>query len=187
MIQQIINYLGNIGLRHKAVNTFSYKSRVLINAQNDNRYMKMVIEDNTYFQNIITQNIFTATLNIDVLGQPNDDTEILKVQSDAFQVAVELMAFIEQDDTFLGQLSIHDYDILFVSHFTDDDSAGVRLTLELVIPNPINLCGYLENFDDEATIEEKKEVDLTSAPNTESINKKKNLTLKPIKLPTKNG
>lgn len=187
MIEQIINYIGNTALKHKAVNTFSYKSRVLINAQNDNSYMKFVIEDNTYFQNLITQNIFTATMNIDILGQPNDDSEILAIQNDAFQIAVEVMAYIEQDTTFMGQLSIHDYDILFVSHFTDDDSAGVRLSLEVVVPNPINLCEYQDNFDENKVIEEKKTVDLTSAKKTEDTKKKKELHLKPIKLKTNNG
>lgn len=185
MLEQIINYIGSVALKHKAVNTFKYQNRSLINQQNNNAYMEVVIEDNSYLQQIITQNIFTMTTNINILGFPKDDTEILDVQSVAMQIAVEIMAYIEQDQTFLGQLSIHDYDILLVSHFSDDASAGVRLSLELVIPNPLNICTYLDNFDEETDIVEKSTLDLTQADKAVLSDKKKELSLKPIKLKTK--
>ena len=185
MLEQIINYIGSVALKHKAVNTFKYQKRSLINQQNNNAYIEVVIEDNSYLQQIITHNIFTMTTNINILGFPKDDTEILEVQSVAMQIAVEIMAYIEQDQTFLGQLSIHDYDILLVSHFTDDDAAGVRLSLELVLPNPINLCTYMDNFDEETDIIEKPTLDLTQADKAVLSDNKKTLSLKPIKLKTK--
>lgn len=185
MLNQLVNYIGSVGLKHKAVKTFKYQRRSLINQQNNNGYVELVIEDNAYLQQLITQNIFTATFNVDILGFPKDDTEILDMQSLCMQIAVEIMAYIEQDDTFLGQLSIHDYDILLVSHFTDDESAGVRLSLELVLPNPINLCTYLDNFDEDAEIVEKPTLDLTQADKAVPTDNKKELNLKPIKLKTK--
>ena len=185
MLEQIINYIGSVALKHKAVNTFKYQKRSLINQQNNNAYMEVVIEDNSYLQQIITHNIFTMTTNINILGFPKNDKEILDVQSVAMQIAVEIMAYIEQDPTFLGQLSIHDYDILLVSHFTDDDAAGVRLSLELVLPNPINLCTYMDNFDEETDIIEKPTLDLTQADKAVLSDNKKTLSLKPIKLKTK--
>lgn len=184
MLEQIINYIGSVALKHKAVNTFKYQKRSLINQQNNNAYIEFVVEDNAYLQQIITQNIFTGTFNIDILGFPKDDTEILSIQNACLTVAVEIMAYIEQDPTFLGQLSIHDYDILFVSHFTDDDAAGVRLSLELVLPNPINLCTYMDNFDEETDIVEKPTLDLTQADKAVLSDNKKTLNLKPIKLKT---
>ena len=112
MLEQIVNYIGSVGLKHKAVKTFKYQKRSLINQQNNNGYVELIIEDNAYLQQVITQNIFTATFNVDILGFPKDDTEILGIQSLCMQIAVEIMAYIEKDETFLGQLSIHDYDIL---------------------------------------------------------------------------
>lgn len=185
MLEQIVNYIGSVGLRHKAVKTFKYQKRSLINQQNNNGYIELIIEDNAYLQQVITQNIFTATFNVDILGFPKDDTEILSIQSLCMQIAVEIMAYIEQDTTFLGQLSIHDYDILLVSHFTDDASAGVRLSLELVIPNPINLCSFMDNFDENVEIVEKPTLDLTQADKAVPTGNKKELNLKPIKLKTK--
>lgn len=185
MLEQIVNYIGSVGLKHKAVKTFKYQKRSLINQQNNNGYVELIIEDNAYLQQVITQNIFTATFNVDILGFPKDDTEILGIQSLCMQIAVEIMAYIEKDGTFLGKLSIHDYDILLVSHFSDDASAGVRLSLELVIPSPLNLCSYLDNFDENVEIVEKPTLNLTQADKAVLAGKKKELNLRPIKLKTK--
>lgn len=185
MLEQIVNYIGSVGLKHKAVKTFKYQKRSLINQQNNNGYVELIIEDNAYLQQVITQNIFTATFNVDILGFPKDDTEILGIQSLCMQIAVEIMAYIEKDGTFLGKLSIHDYDILLVSHFTDDSSCGVRLSLELIIPNPINLCSFMDNFDENVEIVEKPTLNLTQADKAVATDKKKELNLRPIKLKTK--
>lgn len=185
MLEQIVNYIGSVGLKHKAVKTFKYQKRSLINQQNNNGYVELIIEDNAYLQQVITQNIFTATFNVDILGFPKDDTEILGIQSLCMQIAVEIMAYIEKDGIFLGKLSIHDYDILLVSHFTDDSSAGVRLSLELIIPNPINLCSFMDNFNEKVEIVEKPTLNLTQADKAVPTDKKKELNLRPIKLKTK--
>lgn len=185
MLNQLIDYIGSIALRHKAVKSYKYQRREMINQQNNNAYIQVITEDNAFFQNIITQNIFTVTFNIDVIGFPKDDAEILSIQNDCFTVANEIVAYIEQDDTFMGQLSIHDYDYLLLSHFTDDASAGVRLSLELVIPNPINLCTYLDNFNDEIPTVEEKTLDLSTADNMTKTEEKKQLSLKPMKMKTK--
>ena len=185
MLEQIVNYIGSVGLKHKAVKTFKYQKRSLINQQNNNGYVELIIEDNAYLQQMITQNIFTATFNVDILGFPKDDTELLGIQSLCMQIAVETMAYTEEDGTFLGKLSIHDYDILLVSHFTDDSSCGVRLSLELIIPNPINLCSFMDNFDENVEIVEKPTLNLTQADKAVPTDKKKELNLRPIKLKTK--
>lgn len=178
MFEDIINYIGEIALRHKAVRSFQYKKRIKINAQNNTPYMQVIVEDNSYLQLIKTNNVFTCTLNIDILGQPKDETQILEVQNDALTVAVNIMAYIERDITYKGMLSIYDYDMLMLSEFTDDRSAGVRLSLELVLPIPIDLCTLDDNFNDEVEIvEPDDDIDL---PQIE--NKSDELILTPIKL-----
>ena len=39
MLEQIVNYIGSVGLKHKAVKTFKYQKRSLINQQNNNGYV----------------------------------------------------------------------------------------------------------------------------------------------------
>ena len=78
-------------------------------------------------------------------------------------------------------ISVYDYDFLAISHFTDDNSAGYRLSLELIIPNPVNLCEYLNNFsEDNIPVEAEKPLDIiNSKPDTKS----NELVLNPIRLP----
>lgn len=178
MFQEIIDYIGNTALKHIAVKSYKYQKRIMINQQNNHSYMQFIVEDNPYFQFIKTANVYTLTLNIDIIGQPKDDTQILEVQNDAFQVGAEIIAYIERDLTYKGLLSIYDFDFLSISHFTDDNSAGQRLTLELVVPNPVNLCILDDNFDeDNMQVEETDDIDL---PQVE--NKSDELILTPIKL-----
>lgn len=181
MYKDIVDYIGEIALKHKAVKSFKYQKRIMINQQNNNSYMQFIIEDNTFLQFIKTANVFTATFNIDIIGQPKDDTDILNVQNDALQVGAEVIQYISTDKTYANLISVYDYDFLAISHFTDDNSAGYRLSLELVVPNPVNLCKYLDNFDeDNMAIEAEKPLDIIdSKPET----KNNELILTPIRLP----
>ena len=181
MFEQIMDYIGTTALKHVAVRQYKYQKRIMINQQNNNAYMQVVIEDDPYGQYIKTNGVYTLTLNIAALGFPKADTEILKIQSDAFQVASELIAYIDNDTTFMDRISVYDYSMLSISHFTDDNAAGQRISLELVVPNPINLCTLDDNFTDEIVLVEKDELELKD-PNPES--KANELVLKPIRLST---
>lgn len=163
MIKEIIDYIGKTALRHKAVNRYKYQGRIMVNQQNDNAYMQFIIEDNHSLQYLKTASVHTLTMNIDIIGKPKDDTEILTVQDIAFQIGVEVIAYIERHAE-KGLLSIWDYDFLALSHFTDDSSAGQRLTLELVVPNPINYCTLDDNFGEIKTDDETPDNELIIKP-----------------------
>lgn len=185
MYQEIINYIGKIALKHKLVKEYSYKKRSMINQQNNHAYIQFVIEDNAFLQKIITKNVFTATINIDILAFPKDDTEVLELQSDCLQVGVEVLGYINQDSEYRGLLSVYDYDFLMISHTTDDSSCGCRLSLELVIPEPLDLCTFMDNFEEDIEVIEKPTLDLTHAEKVVPSESKKELNLKPIRLKTK--
>ena len=123
------------------------------------------------------------TLNIDILAFPKDNYTVLDCQNDALQIGVEIIHYIAKDETFMGRLQVHDYSFLSIDEYTDDRAAGQRLTLELVIPNPINLCEFMDNFSEEFIPVEKedKEIDLVGQAPSE----KNNLVLKPILIPHK--
>lgn len=177
MFEQIINYIMTMALRHKAVKYAKYQSRVLINAQNNNAYMQFNVEDDPFFQKLTTQDIFTVTINVDILGFTSDEYSILDAQNDALQIGCEIIHKIDNDHTFIG-MSIHDYSFLGLSHFTDDNAAGQRMTLELVMPDPTNLCTLDDNFDDEPDIEEAdKEIELTDV---NPPSNKNDLVLRPV-------
>ena len=64
------------------------------------------------------------------------------------------MAYIDVMEALKGVLRVYDYSILTVSHYTDDNAAGVKLSLVLQMPSPLNWCELDDNFDDEEHEEE---------------------------------
>ena len=83
-------------------------------------------------------------LGVDVVGNT-----VLDVQNDAYTIACDIMAKIDNTEEYYNVLSVYDYSILTLARYTDDQSAGVKLSLTLEMPNPVNLCTLDENFNDE--------------------------------------
>lgn len=205
MYRDIINYILKVLLRHKGVFQVKYQGRSYINQQNNNKYLQGVIENNPYIQH--NNDVLEGTININILGQPKDNTDILRIQNDCFQVGVEAIAYMMQDPTMKHLLLIRDWDYLFLTNFTDDNSAGVRLSLDIILPDPIDYCILTDNFlteedmlndkdkffNAEYEITEQPALDLTPEELTtdeeknQDVNKQpdNHLLLKPIKLKRK--
>ena len=185
MYKQIIDYIISIFLRHRAVFNCRYMQRIYTNQQNNNAYVQAIINSDPYIQALISvaNRPTTLTLNIDILAFKTKEYTVLDAQSDTLQIGMEVIHFIEQDPYFMGQLSIHDYSFLGLDEYTDDRSAGQRLTLEMVIPDVTNLCTFLDNFLDEPKIieTEDKEIVLVEPAPSEA----NNLVLRPILIPHK--
>lgn len=180
MFQQIVDYTLKIFASHIEVNSVKYKKRILINAQNNERYLQVICEDNAYFEFIKTNGQLRLILNYDVLGQPKNDSDTLPLQNLCFTVAAKVVAYIKNDYQYKHLLHIDDMSYLFLSNFTDDNSCGVRLTLEMVVPNPVDLCTYLDEFDfDNIEVEESDDIDLDIPSYSEEDSE---LNLNPIKL-----
>lgn len=178
MYKTIIDYIADIAHRHILVNKVKYQSSSLINQQHSNANYEVIIEDNAYFQWIKTSNVFTLTLNIDVLSHVSSkmDGGELRIHDEAFLIINNILKYIEADPLYKGILSIYDYSIMDISHFTDDNSAGGRLSLELAVPNPVTFCNYMDNFGEPTQEEPDKEITLPTE-------EEKDLDLKPITLP----
>lgn len=177
MLKDVIEILKNASLRHKGVYTFRYQGDDLNNAQNNYKMYQVYVDDISLHQLNITTNIFKVEFQIYILGFVNEDKTILDVQDDAYTIAVDLMAFIDSQDEFQGVLSVYDYSILTLSRYGDDSSAGVKLSLVLQMPSPLNWCTLDENFDDEP---HKEEEDHKIDVDTNEVG---DITINPIKLP----
>jgi hypothetical protein len=178
MLKDVVNIIKDISLRHKGVRTFRYQSEILNNAQNNHAMYQVYVDDVSLHELNITTNIFKAKFEIYILGFVDDDTTVLEVQNNAYTVACDIMAYIDIKDEFKGVLSVYDYSILTLSHYTDDNAAGVKLSLVLEMPNPVNLCELDDNFNDEPYEEETdSEIDI----NNEEIG---DIDINPITLPT---
>lgn len=177
MLKDIINILKDISLRHKGVRTFKYQSDILNNAQNNHKYYQVYVDDVSLHELNITTNIFKARFEIYILGFTDDDNPILDVQNNAYTIACDIMAYIDTQDSFKGVLRVYDYSILTLSHYTDDDAAGVKLSLVLEMPSPVDLCTLDDNFNDEP-YEDEPDAEITI--NDDEVGE---ITLNPIKLP----
>lgn len=177
MLKDIIEILKNASLRHKGVRTFRYQGNDFFNQQNNHAPYQVYVDDISVHKLNITTGIFRSEFQIYILGHTDDEKSVLDVQNEAYTIAVNIMAFIDTQEDFLGILSVYDYSILTISHFTDDSSAGVKLSLVLQMPSPLNWCTLEENFNDEPYEEEPdKEIDIDEKEVGD-------LDITPIKLP----
>ena len=178
MLKDVIDIIKNISLRHKGVRTFRYQSEILNNAQNNHKGYQVYVDDISLHELNITTNIFKAKFEIYILGFVDDDTTILEVQNNAYTIAVDIMAKIDTDESNLGVLSVYDYSILTLSHYSDDNAAGVKLSLVLQMPSPLNLCSLDDNFNDEPYEDDPDhEIDIDD-------NEVGEIEINPIHLPT---
>ena len=157
MIKDIIEALRHVSLTHKGVYTFRYQGDDLNNAQNNYKGYQVYVDDISLHQLNITTNIFKVEFQIYVLGHPTGESgnTILDVQNNAYTIAVDILGKIDSDDAYRGILGVYDYSILTLSHYTDDNAAGVKLSLVLQMPSPLNYCELDDNFDDEEHEEEQ--------------------------------
>lgn len=185
MYKQLIDFFIESALRHKGVRYAKYQNRVFTNAQGNNGYFQFNVDTDGYFQLLksIPNEPFTLTVNVDVLGFPTKDYSVLDCQNDALLIAIEWLYYVSKDERFLGLMSVYDYSFLCIDEFTDDKSSGVRMTVEFVIPSPLNLCTVMDNFSEEYIPEETdKELDLKDANPPSQSN---DLVLRPVLLPQK--
>lgn len=177
MLKDVVNIIRETALKHKAVRTFKYQADILNNAQNNHEYYQVYLDDVSYHQLNITTNIFRVEFNLYILGFVDDENPILDVQNNAYTIAADIIAKIDTDEANKGSLSVYDYSIVTLSHYTDDDAAGVKLSLVLAMPSPVDLCILDDNFNDEP-YEPKEDDDITI--NKEDVG---DITIKPIRLP----
>lgn len=150
MLKDVVNIIKDTALRHKGVKSFKYTGDDLHNHQNNDEYYQVLLDDVSYHQLNITTNIFKVEFNLYILGFPvNIEEDILEKQNNAYTIAADIIAFIDNNTEFNGYLSVYDYSILTLSHYTDDNAAGVKLSLILAMPSPVNLCELDDNFNDE--------------------------------------
>ena len=178
MIQDIVNIFKDVALRHKGVRSFHYQDTSLFNTQNNYEPYQFLLDSASYSQLNISTNIFKIEFNCYILATPKQDgKDVLTIQNEAYSIACNILAYIDNADEYKGVLSLYDYSIMTIDHYTTNDSAGVRLSIVLAMPSPVSLCDLDDNFNDtpyEPTPD--KEIDVPSIDDKE-------ITIKTIKLP----
>ena len=164
--------------RFKGVNYVKYTGDDLINQQNNYKTLQCWVDDVSFHQFNLTQNIAKVEYQIYILGfaDGTSGNTVLDVQDKCYDVALYTLAYLDTKEEFRGIVSLYDYSILTLSRFTEQSNAGVKLSLVLTIPNGVNLCELDEHFGEPYTPEPDHEIDINNDEITD-------IDIKPIHLP----
>lgn len=177
MIKNLVECIKAKAEHIKNVKYFSYEGSDLINSQNNNATIQVFVEDDIFIEYIVTKDLVKIQLNIDILDTIGDDEEKLDVHDRTTKIAIVLIKLLEEN--YKNILSVYDYNMLNVSHYSDDDLFGTRVSLYLTMPSPINFCNINEFIDELNEYEKNEDKEIT-------INKPEididNININPIKL-----
>ena len=177
MIKNLVEAIKEQAEHIKNVKHFNYEGADLINAQNNNSTIQIWIEDDIFTEYLVTKDLVKVQMNIDILDNIGDDEEKVDVHDRTNKLGIVLIKLIEE--SYKGILSVYDYNLLNVSHYTDDDLFGTRMSIYLTMPSPVNECNINE-FIDELN-EYYKEEDKNITINKPEINIDE-ININPVKL-----
>ena len=177
MIKNLVEAIKEQAEHIKNVKHFNYEGADLINAQNNNSTIQIWIEDDIFTEYLVTKDLVKVQMNIDILDNIGDDEEKVDVHDRTNKLGIVLIKLIEEN--YKNILSVYDYNLLNVSHYTDDDLFGTRMSIYLTMPSPVNECNINE-FIDELN-EYYKEEDKNITINKPEINIDE-ININPVKL-----
>lgn len=160
--KDVVNILKDTLSRFKGVNFVKYQGDDLNNQQHGYKTIQCYIDDVSLHQFNLTTNIVKAEYQIYILGFPEHDTpeDILDVQDECYNVAINVLAYIDNMEEFKGIVRVYDFSIMSLSRYTGQSNAGVRLSVVLEIPNGVDLCTYEDNFGEPYEPEQDHEIDV---------------------------
>lgn len=137
---QIVDLLYDIARQHKLVKGFRYGKPSEKGAGSDT-YPLVWVDDpfngQTLSNAVVKLGIIRDSINVDFLGLPADDNDVLNVQKAAFMTA---LSFAEKIKSTPGY-GVDGFSYITLREYYDDAAAGVRFTFYVTGANPINLCG----------------------------------------------
>lgn len=175
--KDVVNVIKDALSRFKGVNFVKYQGDDLNNQQHNYKTIQAYIDDISLHQFNLTTNIVKAEYQVYILGFPeNTPDSILDVQDECYNVAINVLAYIDTRPELKGLVSVYDYSILTLSRYTAQSNAGVKLSITLQIPNGVNLCELDDYFGEPYTPDSDNEITI----NDDEVGE---ITLNPIKLP----
>lgn len=177
MIKNLVEAIKEQAEHIKNVKHFNYEGADLINAQNNNSTIQIWIEDDIFTEYLVTKDLVKIQMNIDILDTIGDNEEKADLHDRTTKIAIVLIKLIEEN--YKNILSVYDYNMLNVSHYSDDDLFGTRMSLYLTMPSPVNQCNINEFIDELNEYEKNDDKDITINKPEIDIN---NININPIKL-----
>lgn len=138
---QIVDFFYELARQHKKINGFIYGKGDEKGAANE-AHPLVWLDDPIYGQ---TENqTIRYTVNVDILGIPETEEEVLEVQNAAYDAGLTFAEKIKQIRHDTG-FSIDGFTFLTLRKYYDNNAAGVRFTYIVIQANPVNRCA--DDFD----------------------------------------
>lgn len=138
---QIVNFFYELARQHKQIKGFIYGKSYEKGAANE-AHPLLWLDDPIYGQSV--NQTLQYTVNVDILGIPENDEDVLDVQTAAFNAGLSIAEKIKQTRTQTGY-SIDGFSFVSLRDYYDNNAAGFRFTYTMVQANPVNRCA--EDFD----------------------------------------
>lgn len=138
---QIVDFIYELAREHKRVNGFIYGKGYEKGAANE-AHPLVWLDDPILGTGV--GNTIRYTLNLDILGIPANNTEVLAVQTAAFDTGLSMFERIKNVRVMSG-FSFDTYSFITLRDYYDNNAAGLRFTLTLIQANPVNRCA--DDFD----------------------------------------
>ena len=177
MIKNLVNAIKEQAEHIKNVKYFSYEGADLINCQNNNQTIQIWVENDIFIEYIVTKDLIKVQLNIDILDNIGDGEDTIDVHDRTNKIAIVLIKLLEE--RYKNILSVYDFNMLNVSHYTDDDLFGTRMSLYITMSSPINFCNINDFIDEMNKYYKEEDNEITINKPEIDINK---LDINPIKL-----
>ena len=177
MIKNLVNAIKEEAEHIKNVKFFKYEGADLINAQNNNSTIQIWVEDDIFTEYLVTKDLVKVQMNIDILDNIGENEEKVDVHDRTNKLGIVLIKLIEE--SYKGILSVYDYNLLNVSHYTDDDLFGTRMSIYLTMPSPVNECNINDDIDENNKYYKEDDKEITINKPEIDIN---NININPIKL-----
>ncbi len=145
---QIVNLFFELSRQHIKIKTFRYGHSGGKGGGID-RYPLAWLDDPIYIRNI-NNNALQYTVNLDILGVPENSNEVPTLQGVAMNVGLSFIEKIKKTANATG-FFVDSFSILSLREYFDDNAAGCRFTLYVNGVNPVDLCA--DNFDENKQFE----------------------------------
>lgn len=182
MTNNIVDAVREAAQHITEVSSFAYEGRRLINSQPNRGTVEVTLENDIFTEYLVTQGKCKTTLNVDILANVYEVDKEEDKHDLCTRIAVLLVKLMNKH---YSTFNVYDFSILQLSHFTDNDQSGVRLTMYVIMPSLLDACDLEDMVDDGREFEEAQDNEITlNIPNYTADR----IKLNPIRInPTPNG
>lgn len=138
---QIVNLFYELARQHKQINGFIYGKGYEKGTAHEVHPL-IWLDDPVY--GLMVENTLQYTVNIDILGIPENNKEVLEIQTAAFNVGLTLKEKINREQINTG-FKVNAFDFVTLRDYYDNNAAGCRFTYTLIQANPLDRCA--DDFD----------------------------------------